>query len=191
MQLQKASTVRRIIDERSRLFCISQRGEGSTTGHILGQRKYVACRNVTKNGSVAVRIFRRGKTFRLQERSDCPQGCAPRRHCFAIRCENAAAGGGLYWLQLISWGTFNGATKPKCLPPPSVHIHLAERRSRNIAPSVRTHFQISQCRLSGFGVALSTSVRIHEALSWVAAKAFSRPASYSFGISMACRAMCM
>jgi len=175
MQLQKASTVRRIIDEWSRLFCISQRGEGSTTGHILGQRKYVACRNVTKNGSVAVRIFRRGKTFRLQERSDCPQGCAPRRHCFAIRCENAAAGGGFSWLQY----RYHGA-------------HLTERRSRNVFP-LRPHeyIQISQCRLSGFGVALSTSVRIHEALSWVAAKAFSRPASYSFGISMACRAMCM
>ncbi len=173
-------------------FCISQRGEAPLLYVSSGRGCISPARAQRRGDSIAVRIFRRGKTFRLQERSDCPQGCAPRRHCFAIRCENAAAGGVLYWLQLISWGIFNGATKPKCLPPPSVHIHLAERRSRNIAPSVDTRiFQISQCRLSGFGVALSTSVRIHEALSWVAAKAFSRPASYSLGISMACRAMCM
>ena len=53
------------------------------------------------------------------------------------------------------------------------------------SPLLFFDLQISQWSLSVGGVALSISLRIHAALSWVWEKALSKPALYASGISMA------
>lgn len=48
----------------------------------------------------------RGNVFRLQERSDRPQGWPPRNRGERGGCENDAAGGEVPWPISLPWGPF-------------------------------------------------------------------------------------
>ncbi|RHM53903.1 hypothetical protein DWZ54_10095 [Mitsuokella sp. AF33-22] len=58
----------------------------------------------------------RRDVFRLEARSDCPQGWGPIRKALRAGCRNAAAGGETSLLLAACWGTFSCALKPECIP---------------------------------------------------------------------------
>ena len=57
----------------------------------------------------------------------------------------------MYWLQLISWGTFNGATKPKCLPP-SVGTYSFSGATKPKYSPLRRHTHFSNIPVQVIGV---------------------------------------
>ena len=57
----------------------------------------------------------RRDVFRLEARSDCPQGWGPTPKVLRSGCQNAAAGGETSLLHAADWVTFSCALKPECI----------------------------------------------------------------------------
>ena len=70
------------------------------------------------------KMLKRRDVFRLEARSDCPQGWGPIRQALCAGCQNAATGGEIPLLLAVYWVTFSCVLKPEYIPQRRPHPAL-------------------------------------------------------------------
>ena len=125
---------------------------------------------------------KRRDVFRLEARSDCPEGWGPTPKALHSGCQNAAAGGETSLLHAADWVTFSCALKPEYIPQRLLRLFTSSLRVTACRlPFSRLRRQLPRPHPSAFGCHLPQRGRLWLPLSALRATSPERGSCCSGG----------